>query len=72
MNWKAKPLINLQFVVDLIAATTTTKGLIVKARLDNNLYEKEQKVTDKELSEIKIVRNQFHGEWNYIISPIII
>jgi len=41
-------------------------------RLDNNLYEKGQKVTDKELAEIKIVRNQFHGEWNYIIRPKIV
>lgn len=72
MNWKAKPLINVQFVVDLIAATTTTKGLVVKARLDSNLYVKGQKITDEELAEIKIVRNEFHGEWNYIISPIIV
>jgi len=54
MNWKAKPLINVQFVVDLIASTTTTKGLIVKSKLDSNLYEKGQKISDEELESIKI------------------
>ena len=69
MNWKAKPLINVQFVVDLIASTTTTKGLIVKSKLDSNLYEKGQKISDEELESIKIKRDNFHGEWNYVISP---
>lgn len=69
MNWKAKPLLNVQFVVDLIAATTTTKGLIVKSKLDSNLYEKGQKISDKELADIIITKDEFHGEWNYTISP---
>lgn len=69
MNWKAKPLINVQFVVDLIAATTTTKGLKVRSKLDSNLYEKGLKVSDDELALINITIDTFHGEWNYKISP---
>jgi hypothetical protein len=72
MNWKAKPLVNVQFVVDLIAATTTKKGLIVKSKLDSNLYEKGQKISDEELMDITITRDAFHGEWNYKISPVIV
>lgn len=72
MNWKAKPLVNVQFVVDLIAATTTTKGLVVKAKLDSNLYEKGQKISDEVLAEVAITRDEFHGEWNYKISPVIV
>ncbi|MDZ4667840.1 MAG: ISAzo13 family transposase [bacterium] len=70
MNWKAKPLISIQFVLDLIASTTTTKGLKVRSKLDSNLHEKGQKISDEELESIKIKRDKFHGEWNYVISPI--
>lgn len=72
MNWKAKPLVNVQFVVDLIGATTTQKGLKVKSKLDSNLYQKGLKVSDKELANINLTRSEFHGEWNYKISPIIV
>ena len=72
MNWKARPLVNVQFVVDLIGATTTKKGLKVKSKLDSNLYAKGLKVSDKELANINLTRNEFHGEWNYTISPIIV
>lgn len=72
MNWKAKPLVNVQFVLDLIASTTTTKGLKVKSKLDSNLYEKGLKITDEELENINMTKDEFHGEWNYIISPIIV
>ena len=72
MNWKAKPLLNVQLVIDLIAATTTTKGLKVKSKLDSNLYEKGQKISDKELAGLKITKDIFHGEWNYKISPLIV
>jgi hypothetical protein len=71
MNWKAKPLLNVQLVVDLIAATTTTKGLKVKSKLDSNQYEKGLKVSDKELAKLMITKDIFHGEWNYKITPII-
>ena len=70
MNWKAKPLVNVQFVIDLISSTTTAKGLKVKAKLDETLYEKGIKITDEEFERLSIVRDDFHGEWNYVIQPI--
>ncbi len=69
MNWRAKPLINLQVIVKLIEGTTTTKGLIIKSRIDEEIYEKGIKITDEEMSKINIEKNNFHGEWNYSIAP---
>ncbi len=69
MNWKGRPLEDIQVVINLIANTTTKKGLKVKARLDENIYEKGIKVTDEEFEKIQIKRNEFHGEWNYVIKP---
>ena len=69
MNWRAKPLINLEVVVNLIAGTTTTKGLIIKSKIDEALYEKGIKITDEQLSKVNIKQNEFHGEWNYSILP---
>lgn len=68
-NWRGRPLTSLQVVINLIGNTTTTQGLVVEARLDENLYPTGIKVTDKELDGIAIERNSFHGEWNYIIKP---
>ena len=69
MNWRAKPLTSLQVVVDLIGSTKTAKGLKVKAKLDNKMYEKGIVITAGELKKINIVHNEFHGEWNYSIKP---
>jgi len=69
MNWRAKPLISLQVIVNLIAGTTTTKGLLIKSKIDEAIYEKGIKVTDAELRKINIKQNDFHGEWNYSIAP---
>jgi Rhodopirellula transposase DDE domain len=68
-NWRGRPLISLQVVINLIRNTTTTQGLEVEARLDQNLYKTGIKVTDTEFNTIEIERNSFHGEWNYIIKP---
>jgi transposase len=68
-NWRGRPLTSLQVVINLICNTTTTQGLEVKARLDENLYQTGIKVTNQELDAIAIERNSFHGEWNYIIKP---
>lgn len=68
-NWRAKPLTSLLVIVSLIGATTTTKGLIVRANLDEKIYQTGIKVTEQEKEKLNIVRNDFHGEWNYIISP---
>ena len=70
MNWRGKPLVSHETIVNLIAATTTRKGLKVRAELDSSLYPKGIKVTDKELKAIQIKRDEFHGEWNYSILPI--
>lgn len=68
-NWRGKPLIDLATIVSLIGATRTKNGLTVTARLDMNRYEKGIKVSDKELSAVKLERDPFHGEWNYWIRP---
>ena len=69
MNWRGKPLISHETIVNLIAATTTRKGLKVRAELDSSHYPKGIKVTDEELKAIQIKRDEFHGEWNYAILP---
>ena len=69
MNWRAKPLISRQTVIDLIAATTTRTGLEVLARLDERTYPKGIKISDAELAAVKLEGNHFHPEWNYTIKP---
>jgi Rhodopirellula transposase DDE domain len=68
-NWRGRPLMSRQVVVNLIGQTTTKTGLRIKAALDENIYPTKQKVSDAELAAIKIIRHEFHGEWNYYISP---
>jgi Rhodopirellula transposase DDE domain len=68
-NWRGKPLVSHQVIVNLIAATTTKTGLRVRAEVDTGKYPKGLKVTDKEVATIRIERDQFHGEWNYTILP---
>jgi hypothetical protein len=69
LNWRAKPLVSYQVIIDLIGATTTQTGLKVVCELDNNLYPKGVVVSDEEMAAINIVRADFHGEWNYTIKP---
>jgi hypothetical protein len=68
-NWRGKPLVSRQAIVNLIANTKTTTGLIVRAILDTNQYETGIKVSDDQLAKVKITPAEFHGEWNYAISP---
>jgi hypothetical protein len=68
-NWRGKPLVSHQAIVSLIANTTTRTGLVVKAELDTNQYETEIKVSDEELARLQLQRHEFHGDWNYTISP---
>ena len=68
-NWRGRPLLSRQVVVNLIGSVTTAEGLRVKAALDENVYEAGIKVTDAELAAVAIERDKFHGEWNYRISP---
>jgi transposase len=68
-NWRGKPLVSVQVIVNLIAATRTTKGLIVKAAIDDRKYETGIEVTDEQMAKLKIDPASFHGEWNYTIKP---
>jgi Rhodopirellula transposase DDE domain len=69
MNWRGKPLISHEVIVNLIARTTTHTGLKIEAEIDTNLYPKGLRVTDEELEKINIQKANFHGEWNYTILP---
>jgi transposase len=68
-NWRGKPLVSHQVIVDLISATSTKAGLKVRAQIDSNLYPSGLKVSDKEVAALHIERDAFHGEWNYKILP---
>jgi hypothetical protein len=68
-NWRGKPLVSHQVIVNLIAATTTKTGLQVRAEIDPGKYPKGVKVSDKEVAAIRLERDGFHGEWNYTIIP---
>jgi hypothetical protein len=67
MNWRAQPLISHEVIVNLIGATTTKKGLKIVAQLDPQKYKTGIKVSDEELEQVNIQKNEFHGEWNYTI-----
>jgi transposase len=68
-NWRGKPLISHQVIVQLIAATTTKGGLDVRAEIDSNSYQTGIAVDDAQLTAVNITRHDFHGEWNYTIAP---
>ena len=69
LNWRGQPLVSHKVIVNLIAATTTSKGLKIRAQIDSGHYQTGRKVTDAEFATIQIARDDFHGEWNYVISP---
>ncbi|WP_174502007.1 ISAzo13 family transposase [Acidiphilium sp. C61] len=68
-NWRGKPLVSHQVIVQLIASTTTKTGLTVACRLDTNSYEKGIKVSDADIASLNIQPANFHGEWNYTFIP---
>lgn len=68
-NWRGKPLVDIATIINLISNTKTSKGLTVQAELDKTVYEKGIKVSDEELSKVQLIRNKFHGDWNYKICP---
>lgn len=69
MNWRGRPLISHEVIVNLIKATRNQSGLFVDASIDDNVYETGIKVTDEEMDALNIVRDDFHGEWNYELRP---
>ena len=68
-TWRGRPLSSYEVVINSIAATTTSKGLKVYARLDERDYPKQIQVTDAELATVNLARDEFHPEWNYSVSP---
>jgi hypothetical protein len=68
-NWRGKPLISHQVIIDLIAATTTATGLTVKSKIDTNIYTKGLRVSDQQMTELQLRREKFHGDWNYKLLP---
>ena len=69
MNWRGRPLITMDVIVSLIANTTTTTGLKVECVSDERTYPTGIKISDDEFNLVKIVRDDFHGDWNYTILP---
>ena len=69
MNWRGKPLISYQVIVNLIAATTTAAGLKVRAALDRKAYPAGITVSAAELQALNLKPNRFHGDWNYTLLP---
>jgi transposase len=68
-NWRGRPLVSREVVVNLIGGTTTEAGLHIRSQLDENTYEAGLKVSDAELAELALERDAFHGEWNYCLRP---
>jgi transposase len=69
LNWRGIPLEEYETVVQLIGATKTKKGLTVKCQLDEKIYLKGIKITDQQIEQINLSKDDFHGEWNYTIKP---
>jgi len=69
VNWRGRPLRSYETVINLISNTTNRGGLVVRARLDCRRYPIGKKVSAKELPELNIEREDFHGDWNYVIRP---
>jgi hypothetical protein len=69
MNWRGKPLISVEAIIELIGNTTTRTGLQVRTALDPNTYEAGIVVSDEELAKVQLQPHAFHGDWNYTIGP---
>jgi transposase len=68
MNWRGRPLVSYRTIIELISATTTSKGLTIRAEEDFNYYATGTKVTNRELAAVPLMRHKFHGDWNYTIA----
>ena len=68
-NWRGQPLITVAAIVNLIAATRTSTGLKVRSEVDRRQYVKGVKVSDEQMSQVRLRRDAFHGDWNYTIAP---
>jgi hypothetical protein len=68
-NWRGRPLVSREVVVNLIGHTRTETGLAIRSELDESLYPTGRKISDEQMEELSIKRDKFHGEWNYSIFP---
>ncbi len=68
-NWRATPLTSRMTVVDLIASTTTKAGLTIRCEIDTNTYQRGIKVPDEAMGTLNVTGDDFHPDWNYVISP---
>ena len=68
-NWRARPLVDYMTVVNLISHTGTSKGLAIRAELDESDYATGKTVSDEQMANLRITRDAFHGEWNYSFAP---
>lgn len=68
-NWRGRPLLSHEVIINLIASTTTSTGLTVRAALDTNHYETKIKVSKEQLAQLQLTPHDFHGNWNYTITP---
>ena len=68
-NWRGRPLVSREVVVNLIGHTTTKTGLTIRSELDENRYPTGREITDQQIESLSITRDKFHGEWNYTIQP---
>jgi hypothetical protein len=66
-NWRGRPLVSREVVVNLIGHTTTKTGLAIRSALDENSYPTGRAVTAQQLESLAIKQEKFHGEWNYTI-----
>lgn len=67
MNWRGKPLRSYETIIELIGNTRTKNGLKISAGIDEGIYEKGKVVTDEDLEKVNLIRDEFHGNWNYTI-----
>lgn len=68
-NWRGRPLVSHEVIVNLIASTTTRAGLKIRAELDRGQYPKGIKITDAQLASLNLKPDNFHGDWNYTVLP---
>lgn len=68
-NWRGRPLVSHEVIINLIANTATVQGLTIQAELDTGVYPTGIKVSDAELASVKIKTASFHGDWNYRVLP---
>ena len=69
-NWRGRPLVSHDVIINLIANTTTQAGLKIRAELDRGIYPIGLKITDAELTELNLKLANLHGDWNYSLLPL--